>query len=64
MLWHLEVNGSGVITVWLSTPNRNKTQINENRRQYFAFLGIFVTELEKEIKKYTNHKTDDTTLPI
>ena len=64
MLWHLEVNGSGVITVWLSTPNRNKTQINESRRQYFAFLGIFVTELEKEIKKYTNHKTDDTTLPI
>ena len=60
----MEVNGSGVITVWLSTPNRNKTQINESRRQYFAFLGIFVTELEKEIKKYTNHKTDDTTLPI
>ena len=53
----MEVKGSGAITVWLSTPKRNKTQINKNRRHYFAFLGIFVTERSnKKKKKNTNHK--------
>ena len=62
------MKSSGAINVWLGTQKRNKTQINKNRRHYFAYLGIFVTEhskkREKKEKKTEIIKTDDTTLPI